>query len=48
MINNPLNSVNIKAKEDKVFEQFTKNSGSKTAIAPKGYLVHENPIQAAA
>lgn len=48
MINNPLNSVNIKAKEDKVFEQFTKNSGSKTAIAPKGYLVYENPIQAAA
>lgn len=48
MINNQLNSVNIKANENKVFEQLAKNSGSKTAITPKGYLVHENPIQAAA
>ncbi len=44
----PSNSINtMKSHEDKVFERLFGNSGSQTAISPKGRLVHENPIQAA-
>lgn len=47
--NNPSNTMNnIKAMEDKLFERFSLASGTKTALSPKGSLVVENPIQAAA
>lgn len=46
---NPSNNVNttMKSHEDRIFERLSGNSGSQTAISPKGRLVHENPIQAA-
>ncbi len=47
MINNSSNNVNMQAYEQKLFEHFFNNSHTKTALNPKGHLVHENPIQAA-
>ncbi len=31
----------------KLFEHFFNNSHTKTALNPKGYLVHQNPIEQA-
>lgn len=47
MINNSSNNMNIQAYEQKLFEHFFNNSHTKTALNPKGYLVHQNPIEQA-
>lgn len=47
MISNSSNNMNIQAYEQKLFEHFFNNSHTKTALNPKGYLVHENPIEKA-
>jgi len=47
MINNSSNNMNIQAYEQRLFEHFFNNSHTKTALNPKGYLVKENPVEAA-
>ncbi len=47
MINNSSNNVNMQAYEQKLFEHFFTYSNTKTAQNPKGYLVHQNPIEKA-
>ncbi len=47
MINNSSNNVNMQAYEQKLFEHFFTYSNTKSAQNPKGYLVHQNPIEKA-